>query len=121
MDRPVGGRQLDLDSPDQPWARRRFNLPCHQRDGQRRRAAHVDEADIGTRCDGISHGRIQVAIGGGRPQPDRILGHLAIGLLVQNPTADVPSALRLEQADAGGVRGVGDDAGRLDQSWLDHA
>ena len=43
------------------------NLPYHQRDGQRRRAADVDETDIGTRRDGVSHRRIQVAIGGRCP------------------------------------------------------
>ena len=50
--RPGQSSHLDLDSPDQPWARRRLNLPYHQRDSERWRAAGVDEAEVGTRRDG---------------------------------------------------------------------
>ena len=54
-------------------------------------------------------------------QPDRILGHLAAGHLVQQAAADMAAPLGLEQPDARGVRGIGDRAGRLDQPRLDHA
>ena len=98
----VGRGDRQLDDADKLRTARGFELPHEQRDGYGGRIPCVHEPNVRACGQREPQGRVEIAVRRRRPAPDGILGQLAAGPLVEQPVADVPAGLRLEEPERHG-------------------